>query len=396
MPVVVIKSGREKSLQRKHPWIFSGAIARIDGEPENGETVRVVNSEGSFLAWGAHSRSSQIAVRIWSWDEKENVDEKFLISRLSTAVNFRSSHGLFNQTNSLRLVHSESDGLPGLVVDQYADTLVVQFLSVGVEHWRNTIINILEKLTNATRIFERSDVDVRRLEGLDEKKGLLYGPALIERIRVVENGLEFWVDIKCGQKTGFYLDQRQNRARLRNVSKGKRVLDCFCYTGGFSVNALFSGAEAITAVDSSAEVLEIGKENIALNKLNPKKVEWVKADVFHILRRFRDQDRRFDLIVLDPPKFAPTKAHAHKASRGYKDINLLALKLLNPGGLLMTFSCSSGISVDLFQKILAGAALDAGIPAQIIERYHQAEDHPVALNFPEGEYLKGFLIRVLD
>jgi 23S rRNA (cytosine1962-C5)-methyltransferase len=295
-------------------------------------------------------------------------------------------------TGGLRLVHGESDGLPGIIADRYGDTVVVQLLSTGAERWRDAIADALAALPGVARVIERSDADVRALEGLEPRSGLLRGAAANGPLIVHEHGLKFGVDAGHGHKTGFYLDQRDNRLLLRGLARGKAVLDCFCYSGGFALNALAGGAAAVTAIDSSGPALAAAQANTALNQLND--AEWLEADVFQTLRKFRDGDRKFDIIVLDPPKLAPTAAHAEKAARAYKDINLLAFKLLNPGGRLMSYSCSGGVSPDLFQKIVAGAALDAGVDARIERWLHAAADHPVALNFPEGEYLKGLLLSV--
>jgi 23S rRNA (cytosine1962-C5)-methyltransferase len=292
-------------------------------------------------------------------------------------------------------VHGESDALPGLIADRYADVLVLQFLSSGVEHWRGLLIDLLVELSGVRNVYERSDVDVRRLEGLPERSGPLRGTPP-ERVQIQEAGLNFQVDLVRGHKTGFYLDQRWNRGRVRQLARGKQVLDCFCYTGGFSLNALKGGARDVLAVDSSTDALAQARENLALNRLPADGVEWLEGDVFKVLRSLRDQARQFDLIVLDPPKFAPTAAQADRAARGYKDINLLAFKLLRPGGVLASFSCSGGVDASLFRKIVAGAALDAGVEAQILERLSQDIDHPVGLNFPEGEYLKGLVVRVSE
>lgn len=391
-PLVRLKEGREKSLLRRHPWIFSGAIKEVRGEPSDGQTVRVEAAHGTFLARAAYSSHSQIRLRVWSWDEAQAIDEIFFRLSLSRALRARQFFS-FGETNALRLVHGESDGLPGLVVDRYADVLVVQFLSAGVEAWRETICDILAGLTGVPNLYERSDAEVRRLEGLPERCGPLRGSPP-SRLLIEERGLKFWVDIQSGHKTGFYLDQRLNRLRLGSLAHGLHALDCFCYTGGFTAHLLAGGAASVLGVDSSTEALALARENLALNGL-PDRAEWLVGDVFHVLRSFRDQARRFDLIVLDPPKFAPTASLAAKAARGYKDINLLAFKLLRHGGWLATFSCSGGVDSALFQKIVAGAALDAGVQAQIVERLGQAADHPVALNFPEGEYLKGLLLRVM-
>jgi 23S rRNA (cytosine1962-C5)-methyltransferase len=371
MDVVRLKPGRDKSLLRRHPWVFSGAIAEVVGAPGEGVTVRVVDAQGKFLAWGAFSPRSQIRLRVWSWDAAEIIDEEFFKARLATAIAARRVLISEQQTDAMRLVHGESDGIPGLIVDRYADTLVAQFLSSGVERWRETIADILPELTGVERVYERSDAEVRRLEGLPERSGILRGAFLPDRVQIYENGLKFWVDICGGHKTGFYLDQRQNRLRVRDLARGRRVLDCFCYSGGFVANALAGGAEAVLAVDSSAEALALGSQNLTLNGLPAGQVEWLEGDVFQALRKLRDQGRRFDLVVLDPPKFAPTAAHAESAARAYKDINLLAFKLLEQEGLLVTFSCSGGIDASLFQKIVAGAGLDAGVQAQIVDRLSQ-------------------------
>lgn len=402
-----LKKGREKSLLRRHPWVFSGALERIDGHPQDGETVRLLSQQGEFLAWGAYSPHSNIRARVWSWQPDEIIDEKFLYSRLQAAIAARQVFFSTSQTNALRLVHAESDGLPGLVVDRYGDWLSVQVLSSGPERWLAQIVDALQALTGLRNVYERSDVDVRRLEGLPERTGVLSGAAPPERLRIHENSMEMWVDLLAGHKTGYYLDQRRNRLRIRSLAAGRRVLDCFCYSGGFSLNALVGGAAALSLLDASAEALELARVNLDSAEKGgvfpdssdsvgeiPGAVEFIQGDVFQQLRQMRDRARSFDLIILDPPKFAPTVSQVERAARGYKDINLLAFKLLAPGGLLATFSCSGGVSSDLFQKIVAGAALDAGVDAQIIERLSQDYDHPVALNFPEGEYLKGLVLRV--
>lgn len=393
-PAVRLKPGREKSLQRRHPWVFAGAIESLRGEPGSGETVQVLDANGQFLGWGAFSPASQIRVRIWSWQRDEAIDADFFRRRLESALALRRMLAIEQHSDAYRLVHAESDGLPGLIVDRYGETLVMQVLSSGVERWRETLADLLVELTGVERIFERSDADVRKLEELPERSCALRGLAPPERTQFHENGLNFWVDVTGGHKTGHYLDQRDNRKRLRELAGGRTLLDCFCYTGGFLVNALAGGAAAVTAVDVSADALALARDNVRLNALPESEVEFVEGDVFSVLRGYRDRRRSFDAIVLDPPKFAPTAAHVEQAARGYKDINLLAFKLLNPGGLLFTFSCSGGISADLFGKIVAGAALDAGVQARVLERMFQSPDHPVALNFPEGAYLKGLVIQV--
>ncbi|HEX9617854.1 MAG TPA: class I SAM-dependent methyltransferase [Anaerolineales bacterium] len=394
MAVVQVKPGREKSLLRRHPWVFSGAVASVQGDPGVGETVEIQDAKGNFLARGAYSPYSQIRLRVWTWEPDRVIGPDFFRERLGHALAARQDAISPEMTDAYRLVHAESDGLPGLIADRYGDVLVVQFLSSGAEYWRETLAGQLQELTGARHVYERSDVDVRVLEGLEGRTGAIFGGEPADRLTISENGLRFWIDYRKGHKTGFYLDQRANRARLRDLANGRRTLDCFAYTGGFTVSALAGGASSVTAIDSSAEALALARENVALNALPGEQVEWVVGDVFQTLRKYRDQDRSYDLIVLDPPKFAPTASQAQRAARGYKDINLLAFKLLSPGGLLVTFSCSGGVSEDLFQKIVAGAALDAGVNALLLERLHQGMDHPVALNFPEGAYLKGFVLRV--
>jgi 23S rRNA (cytosine1962-C5)-methyltransferase len=399
-PALILKAGREKSLQRRHPWIFSGAVECIDGAPASGDTLPVRDAAGSFLAWAAYSADSQITARVWSWNEKDVIDSEFFRSRIARALAARCTLGLFPSTfgegaggEGVRLVHGESDGLPGLIVDKYGDVLVMQLGSAGPEHWRDTLADILQELCAPVCIYERSDSDGRELEGLLKRNGIVRG-TLPDKVEVMENGLRFAVDVATGQKTGFYLDQRDNRALTGTLSQDKDVLNCFCYTGGFSLYALRGGARSVLSIDSSQEALQLAQANVNLNGLDGSRAEWQCADVFEALRKLRDQNRKFDLIVLDPPKFAPTAAFAEKASRAYKDINLLGFKLLHPGGLLFTYSCSGGISDDLFQKIIAGAALDAGVEAQIVKKLHAAPDHPVLLNFPEGAYLKGLVLRV--
>ena len=390
MNSLVLKKGREKSLLRRHPWIFSGAVEKASGKP--GETLEVVGTGKKLLARAAYSLTSQIRARVWTFDPAEEVDVEFFRNRIQKALALREALPAARHANALRLVHGESDGLPGLVVDRYADVLVAQFLAAGVERWRDPILDALMELSGCAAIYERSDAEVRKLEGLPVKAGFARGNRNAARCPIIEYGLNFRVDVEQGQKTGFFLDQRENRQRVRALAAGRNVLDGFCYTGGFSVAALAGGAKRVTAIESSSPALEVAKENLAANPLDASKVEFVQADVFSQLRKFRDANAKFDLIVLDPPKFAPTAAQVKKAARAYKDINLWALKLLAPGGLLATFSCSGGVSPELFQSIVAGAALDAGGDAKIIERFGAAADHPVALEFPEGEYLKGLLV----
>ncbi len=391
MSVLILKKGREKSLKRRHPWIFSGAIEKVSGKPESGDTVGVKDSNGKLIAKAAYSPSSQIRARVWTFGDEE-IDAAFFRDRLARAMALREALPARRHTNALRLVHGESDGLPGLIVDRYADVLVAQFLAAGVERWREPILDLLAELAACEAIFERSDAEVRGLEGLQPRVGFFRGNRNAARCPIVEYGLNFRVDVAQGQKTGFFLDQRENRQRIRELAAGREVLDGFCYTGGFSIAALAGGAARVTAIESSAPALEVARDNLAANPLDAAKVSFVEGDVFGELRKLRDRGASFQMVILDPPKFAPTAAQARNAARAYKDINLLALKLLAPGGLLATFSCSGGVSAELFQSIVAGAALDAGASAKIIERFGAAADHPVALEFPEGEYLKGLLI----
>jgi len=399
MADLILKPGREKSLLRRHPWVFSGAVHHVDGDPASGETVTLFSFKGDFLARAAYSPNSQIRARVWTFDPDEQVDPDFFRRRIRVAIKVRDSSGLQRLPTlaptsgdvGVRLVYAESDGLPGLIVDRYGDVLVLQSLTAGSEFWKETIADLLLEEMGLETIYERSDAEVRELEGLEPVTGFLRGTIPNSQITIHENGLNFNINMGSGHKTGFYLDQRQNRLRVRELAEERDVLDCFCYTGGFTLNALAGGARSVVAVDSSAEALALGRENVMLKGKQAESVEWCEGDVFKVLRKFRDEDRSFDMVILDPPKFAPTAAQAKKAARGYKDINLLGFKLLRPGGILVTFSCSGGIDAALFQKIVASAALDAGVDAQILEHLSQAADHPVALNFPEGAYLKGLV-----
>ncbi len=391
---LVLKPGRDKSLKRRHPWVFGGAIARIEGKPDSGATVELISADGEFLAVAAYSPESQIRARVWDWPANEmcDIDAAFFGERIARAARARVPLLAGNDTNSARLIHGESDGLPGVIADQYGDTVVVQLLAAGAERWRDAIADALARLPGITRVYERSDADVRTLEGLPARSGWLRGPPLSAPLIIDEHGLQFLVEIEAGHKTGYYLDQRDNHLFLKEISVDKVVLDCFCYSGGFALHALAGAARSVSAIDSSGPALAVARENAKLNNL--PQAEWIEGDVFQTLRKFRDAGRRFDIIVLDPPKLAPTAAHAEKAARAYKDANLLGFKLLNPGGVLMTYSCSGGVSADLFQKIVAGAALDAGVNTRIEAWHHAASDHPVLLSFPEGEYLKGLVCRV--
>ena len=395
---IQLKPGREKSLLRRHPWVYSGAIDKLHGSPVSGDTVEVRASDGRFLAWAAWSPQSQIRARVWSFEEPDLPSPERLRGRIEQALALRRELALQDATRqetngALRLVHGEADRLPGYIVDRYADTLVAQVLSAGIERWRDVLADALVEQTGCARIYERSDADVRELEGLPVRTGVMRGDAPAVPLEIVEHGLRYAVDVYGGQKTGFYLDQRDNRRRIRELAEGREVLNCFCYTGGFAIAALAGGALSVVSVDSSGPALDLARRNALANGFDASRTEWIEADIFRYLRDARSQGRSFDLIVLDPPKFAPTERHAPAAARAYKDINLNALKLLRPGGLLATFSCSGGVSAELFQKIVAGAASDAGASARILDRFHASLDHAVLLEFPEGEYLKGLLLR---
>ncbi|MBT9599520.1 MAG: class I SAM-dependent methyltransferase [Vitreoscilla sp.] len=390
MKVIRLRDGKERSLLRKHPWVFAGSVEK--GKADPGETVRVEAQDGRFLAWAAFSPASQIRVRAWSFDEAERIDAGFFQRRIATAVALRQRMAV--ASDGVRLVHGEADGLPGLVVDRYGDLLSAQFLSAGTERWKAPIADALLQATGCSRLYERSDASVRALEGLEPVTGWLRGDGATEAT-IREHGWRLTLDVADGHKTGFYLDQRDNRARLAGWVRHfglKRVLNCYSYTGGFSVAALAGGAEQVVSVDSSAPALARASAHVVLNGHDAARHEARDADVNATLRAALEAGERFDAIVLDPPKFAPTAAHAERAARAYKDINRLGLKLLAPGGLLLSFSCSGGIGAELFHKIVAGAAMDAGADGAILARLEGACDHPTTLMFPEGEYLKGLAI----
>jgi len=393
MKTLRLRPGKDRSLLRRHPWIFDSAIAKGGGD--SGETVRVESAEGRFLAWAAFSPNSRIRARAWSFDEAQRIDASFFIAACARAISARARFAI--QSDGVRLVHGESDGLPGLIVDRYGDTLVAQFTSAGTERWKNAIADALLQATGLTHLYERSDASVRQLEGLEPATGWLRGGGEgvpVERT-IREHGWKLTLSIADGHKTGFYLDQRDSRQRFAETVRrlqSQRVLNCFCYTGGFSVAALAGGAGHVTSIDSSGPALERARAHVALNGFDAARADFLDADVNASLRQFLKEGRTFDAIVLDPPKFAPTAAHAERAARAYKDINRLALQLLEPGGVLFTFSCSGGISADLFHKIVAGAGADANVDGYILERLSGAPDHPMTLEFPEGEYLKGLLV----
>ncbi|MGE0484150.1 MAG: class I SAM-dependent rRNA methyltransferase [Gammaproteobacteria bacterium] len=391
MKRVVLKPGRDKSLRRRHPWVFSGAIARVEGGPQPGDTVEVVASEGAFLGRGAYSPRSQIRVRVLSFDDNVAVDEVLIAGRLQAALDYRER--LFPvRPDGVRLVNGEADGLPGVVVDRYGDCAVLQCTATSAERWREVIADGLVASGGCTSVYERSDAEVRELEGLAARRGLLRGAEPPPLIEVVEGGARYRVDVRGGHKTGFYLDQRDNRARLATLAAGREVLDVFSYTGGFSCAALAGGATRVTAIDSSHEALERARDNVAASGFAADAVEWLEGDAFASLRALHAAGRRFDVVVLDPPKFAPTAKHVQRAARAYKDVNLWALRLLRAGGTVLTFSCSAAVEPALFQSIVAGAALDAPCDGRIAAALQAAADHPVALNFPEAAYLKGLQI----
>lgn len=391
MKTIRLREGKERSLLRRHPWIFESAIAKGGGDA--GETVRIESHEGRFLAWAAFSPASRIRARCWSFDEAQRIDAAFLGQRVRQAVRARQRMAI--ASDGLRLVHAESDGLPGLIVDRYGDTLVAQFLAVGAQHWKDVLADALLAETGLARLYERSDASTRQLEGLAPATGWLRGDGPVE-LTIHEHAWRLSLDIATGHKTGLYLDQRDSRHTFSGYARRlgfQRVLNTYCYTGGFTVAALAGGAAHVTSIDSSAPALERARANVALNGFDAARTEFLDADVNASLRRFIAEGRAFDAIVLDPPKLAPTVAHAERAARAYKDINRLALKLLAPGGVLFTYSCSGGISADLFHKIVASAAVDAGVDGDIVERLGGAPDHPMTLMFPEGEYLKGLVIQ---
>jgi 23S rRNA (cytosine1962-C5)-methyltransferase len=390
MKTIRLKEGKERSLQRRHPWVFDSAIAK--GAADAGETVRVESHAGQFLGWAAFSPNSRIRARVWSFDEQQRIDAPFFRATLARSI--RARHLFDIQSDGVRLVHGESDGLPGLIVDRYADTLVAQFTSCGTDRWKDVIADALLQETGLTRLYERSDASVRALEGLPEATGWLRGEGGTE-LAIREHDWRLTLDIAHGHKTGFYLDQRDSRQRFAQHTRHRQfreVLNCYCYTGGFTVAALAGGAGHVTSIDSSGPALERARANVALNGFDAARTTFLDADVNASLRGFIEAGQQFDAIILDPPKFAPTAAHADRAARAYKDINRLAFKLLAPGGELFTYSCSGGISADLFHKIVASAGLDAGVDGYISERLQGAPDHPMTIQFPEGEYLKGLVV----
>jgi 23S rRNA (cytosine1962-C5)-methyltransferase len=391
---VILKKGKEKAAVLRHPWIFSGALDKVKGSPKNGEIVAVRSADNEFLAYAYYNDQSRVALRLLEWDENAVIDNTWYAQKLKNAIRARA-HVLNENTNTCRLVFSEADFLPGLIVDQYADFLSLQILSAGIEAVQEDIINILRQELNPKGIFDKSEAGARKHENLEPVQGLLWGEAPPEFLEVRENGIRYHINIADGQKSGFYCDQRENRMILADYTKGKRVLDCFCYSGGFTLNGLKNGAGHVTSVDSSALAIETLQHNLELNGFEKDKQDSVQSDVNKQLRIFKDNGRKFEVVVLDPPKYAPSRSALDRAARAYKDLNRLGMLLLEPGGILATFSCSGAVDLETFKQIIAWAALDAGREVQIIKQFSQPEDHPVRLSFSEGEYLKGLLLRVL-
>ncbi|ALE95521.1 23S rRNA (cytosine(1962)-C(5))-methyltransferase RlmI [Serratia marcescens] len=390
-----LAKGREKSLLRRHPWVFSGAVQRVEGKAHSGETIDILDSQGKWLARGAYSPESQIRARVWTFQQDEEINIDFFIRRLQQAQSWRDWVAQRDGLDGYRLIAGESDGLPGITIDRFQNFLVLQLLSAGAEYQRPALLSALQHCYPECSIYDRSDVAVRKKEGLPLAQGPVFGDLPPELLPITEHGMKLLVDIQQGHKTGFYLDQRDSRLAARNYSAGRRVLNCFSYTGAFAVSALMGGCAQVISVDTSQAALDIAKQNVELNKLDLNKAEFVRDDVFQLLRNYRTQGEKFDLIIMDPPKFVENKNQLASACRGYKDINMLALQLLNPGGILLSFSCSGLMPTDLFQKILADAAVDAGRDVQFIEQFRQAADHPVIATYPEGLYLKGFACRVM-
>ena len=390
MHKVVLKTGREKSVLHRHPWLFSGALQDVKKGIASGETVNIVSSSGEVLAKGAYSPDSQIRVRIWTFDPAEEIDSGFFNRSICKAVELRKTF-IPAEDNACRLINAESDGLPGVIVDRYAGFLVCQFLSAGAEHFKHELVQQLQEMISPAGIYERSDVEIREKEGLKPHAGLLTGDEPPELIQVTQGGIKFLVDVRKGHKTGMYLDQRDNRNVVRQLARDKEVLNCFAYTGALAFAALQGGAAKVTNIESSADAISMIMKQAELNEIDSDKFENVQGDVFAVLRQYRETGRKFDMVILDPPKFVSSAEQLKRGCRGYKDINLLAMKLLRENGLLITFSCSGHLSPELFQKIVADAAVDAGRDARIIAVLGQPADHPVALNFPEGRYLKGLV-----
>lgn len=393
MTTVYLKRGREKAVLRRHPWIFGGAVQRVEGKVKAGDIVEVCNADGEWLARGYYNPRSQIVVRLLTWNSEEAITPAFWRRRLERALARREGL-LDDEHTACRLVHAEADGLPGLIVDRYNDWLVLQALTLGIERLKEMLVTLLAEMLAPRGIYERSDVDVRAHEGLSSRTGSLWGETPERPIIIREAGLRFAVDLIGGHKTGFYLDQRPNRQRVASYCRGARVLNVFSYSGSFAVYAGAQSAAHIANVDSSAEALRLARENLVLNGRQHPEDAYIVGDAFQVLREMRDAGQRYDVVILDPPKFAFSRGQLEAATRGYKDINMLGMQLLRPGGILATFSCSGLVSADLFQKVLFGAALDVDREARILEHLSQGPDHPVLLSFPESAYLKGLVCRV--
>jgi 23S rRNA (cytosine1962-C5)-methyltransferase len=390
LPAIYLVKGREKSVYRQHPWIFSGAIARLEGTPEPGQTVDVYTHHGQWIAKAGYSPHSQIRARIWSFN-KRDIDTTFFVERIRQAQRLREDIIRRGGLTGYRLIAAESDGLPGITIDKYSHYLVCQFLSASADHLKSQIVDALLQCFPDSHIYERSDVAVRKKEGLPLSTGILHGE-IPQGITVIEeNGIKIGVDIIHGHKTGFYLDQRDSRLQSMKYVDHKEVLNCFSYTGAFGLYALKSGAKRVVNVDISQPALDMARQNVQLNQFDStdNRIEFIHADVFHLLREYRNQGIQFDVVIMDPPKFAESKAQLKGACRGYKDINMLAMQILRPGGTLLTYSCSGLMEQNLFQKIIADAALDTGRQAKFIERFMQASDHFIDSTYPEGFYLKG-------
>ncbi len=401
-PTLILKSGKERSLLRRHPWIYSTGIASVKGRPQAGDTVRVTDNKGNFLAWAAFSPQSTIRARCWSFVEEDSIDEDWIFQKVLQAV--RARDALKERTSAVRLIFGEADFLPGLIVDQYANQLVTQFQAAGVEKWRSEISQALQEATGCNQIYDRSDAATRAREGLPERKEVLLGSEPAEEIEILEDGIRYGVDVRSGHKTGFYIDQRDNRLLAQKIAqefkrtrgRGLRALNCFCYTGGFSLALAKGGAEEVISIDSSADALCLAQKNASRNNLGSCQLQWVEANVFDQLRKYRDEGQRFDLVILDPPKFASNHHQVDKAARAYKDINMNALKILGKGGQLLTFSCSGAIDIDLFQKIVAAAVFDSLTNAWMTSRLGAGADHPILMTLPESEYLKGLHLKLTD
>ncbi len=392
---VILVRGREKSLLKRHPWVYESAIAHVAGKPKAGDLVKIVAHDSRFLAWAAWSPKSAIRARCWSFDRDDRIDEDWFEKRIRNAVSARED--LKERTSARRLVFGEADFLPGLIADQYGDFVVCEILSAGAEAHRKLFADILMRVTGCKGVFERSDASVREREGLPKRVGVLAGEEPPKEIEVTEDGVKYGVDVRAGHKTGFYVDQRESRLLAQKLAedfrkkhgRGMRALNCFSYTGGFSLALLKGGAESVVSVDSSAEAIAMAKANARRNGFTEEQFICEEADVFEFLRKARDRGEKFDLVILDPPKFAATHYHVERAARAYKDISLNGLRLLNEGGHLLTFSCSGAIDRGLFQKIVAGAVIDSGVNAWMAGWTAAGEDHPLLATYPEGEYLKG-------